>query len=55
MSPQTWASTLALGIETGDIDAIEVVGCEDEVGKEESDEELQMHLVLGEEESGGGY
>lgn len=52
MSPPTRASALALGIETRDIDAIEVVGGEDEVGKEESDEGSQMHLVLSEEEFG---
>ena len=43
---RTCSSTLAIGIETGDTDAIKVVGGESGVSeKEKSEKGLQMHLV----------
>jgi hypothetical protein len=40
ITPQTLVSTLALRIETGDVDAIKVVGGEGEVREEEEGKKL---------------
>ena len=53
--PRTCASTVAVGTEARDIDAVKVVGGESRVGeKEKSDEGLKTHLVGGVEELGCG-
>jgi len=44
ISPRTCTSTLAIGFETGYVDAIEVVGADSRLGEEgESGKEWQIH------------